>query len=44
MEEFEKDTHEQEMISLRNAFIGFLCGTGAVLCIWLISGLYVILN
>jgi hypothetical protein len=38
------DSYEQEMISLRKAFMGFFYGTGTVLCIWLLSGLYVILN
>jgi hypothetical protein len=43
---FEKDVdvYEKEMISLRKAFMGFFFGTGAVLCIWLFSGLYVILH
>ena len=44
MAEFEEDVYEQEMISLRKAFMGFFYGTGAVLCIWLLSGLYVILS
>ena len=44
MAEFEREAYEKEMISLRKAFMGFFFGTGAVLCIWLLSGLYVILH
>jgi len=40
MSEYKKDVYEQEMISLRNAFVGFLFGTGAVLSMWFFSGIY----
>ena len=43
MSEYKKDVYEQEMISLRKAFIGFLFGTGAILSMWFLSGLYYVI-
>ena len=43
MSEYKKDVYEQEMASLRKAFMGFLFGTGAVLSMWFFSGLYYVI-
>ncbi|MFC1844589.1 hypothetical protein ACFLZ5_07365 [Thermodesulfobacteriota bacterium] len=43
MSEYKNDVYEQEMVSLRKAFTGFLVGTGAILSMWFFSGIYFVI-
>ena len=40
MPDYTKKIYEQEMVALNKAFLGFLIGTGAILSMWFLSGLW----
>jgi len=43
MQEYTKEIYEQEMVILYKTFMGFLIGTGAILSMWFLSGIYYII-
>jgi len=43
MPKYTKEIHEHEIDTLRKAYIRYLIGTGAILSMWFLSGLYFII-
>ena len=42
MPKYTKENYEQDMVTLRKAYMGYLIGTGAILSMWFLSGLWFI--
>ena len=40
MPKYTKEIHEHEIDTLKEAYMGYLIGTGAILSVWFLSGLY----
>ena len=40
MPKYTKEIHEHEIDTLKKAYMGYLIGTGAILSVWFLSGLY----
>jgi hypothetical protein len=43
MPKYTKENYEQDMVTLRKAYMGYLIGTGAILSMWFLSGLYFVI-
>ena len=40
MPKYTKEIYEHEIDTLKKAYMGYLIGTGAILSVWFLSGLY----